>query len=121
MKVEAATGGTVRLAWEAGPDDLNLQGLVHGGLLATLADMAMGLAVRSALEPGRRHVTIELSVRYLLPTAPGPVSAEGRVARVGTQIAFADADVWDAKGRAVVHAGGTYSVTSERPRSRRDQ
>ncbi|MGZ8567485.1 MAG: PaaI family thioesterase [Actinomycetota bacterium] len=121
VQVEAATEGAVRLSWEAGPEDLNLQGLVHGGLLATLADMAMGLAVRTALEPGRRHVTIELSVRYLLPTAPGRVTAEGRVARVGTQIAFADADVHDAKGRSVVRAGGTYSVTSERPRTTRDQ
>jgi acyl-CoA thioesterase len=121
VRVEAANEGAVRLSWEARPEDLNLQGLVHGGLLATLADMAMGLAVRTALEPGRRHVTIELSVRYLLPTAPGRVTAEGRVARVGTQIAFADADVRDAKGRSVVRAGGTYSVTSERARTARYQ
>jgi uncharacterized protein (TIGR00369 family) len=114
VRVAGAAEGSVTLSWEARPDPLNLQGLVHGGPLATLADMAMGLAVRSALEPGRRHVTIEMSVRYLRPARPGAVLAEGRVVRVGRQIAFAEADVRDAGGRALVRAGGTYSVTSER-------
>ena len=115
VHVDGAAEGAVQLSWQAGPEHLNLQGLVHGGLLATLADMAMGLAVRSALEGGRRHVTIELSVRYLRPAHPGAVVAEGRVVRVGRQIAFADAEVRDAAGRSLVRAGGTYSVTSGSP------
>lgn len=113
VRVDHASEGSVDLSWEARADDLNLQGRVHGGLLATLADIAMGLAVRTAVEPGRRHVTIELSVHYLRPARPGALTAEGRVVRVGRQIAFADAEVRDASGRPLVRASGTYSVTSE--------
>ena len=47
-----ASPGDVEIAFEAGPEHLNLQGLVHGGILATLADTAMGLAVRTVLRAG---------------------------------------------------------------------
>lgn len=110
MEVTAAARGEVRLGWEARPDHLNLQGLIHGGVLATLADTAMGLAVRSAMQPGRRHVTVELGVHYLRPAKPGPLEAVGRAVRVGTQVAYAEADVLDGDGRLLARANGTYSV-----------
>ena len=114
VTVEGARAGEVRLGWNARPEHRNLQGLVHGGLLATLVDIAMGLAVRSVVGPDRRHVTIELGVRYLRPTAPGPIVATGNVLRVGSQIGFAEGSVVDASGRVLVRASGTYSVTGER-------
>jgi uncharacterized protein (TIGR00369 family) len=112
--VETARSGEVRLVWEAGPEHRNLQGLVHGGVLATLIDIAMGLAVRSVVGQSRRHVTIELTVHYLRPTMPGRVEAIGTTLRVGSQIAFAEGAVIDSAGRMLVRASGTYSVTAER-------
>jgi len=114
VTIEEAGHGEVRLAWEARPEHRNLQGLVHGGVLATLVDMAMGLAVRSAVGPERRHVTIELTVHYLRPTMPGRLEAVGTTTRVGTQIAFAEGTVVDASRRSLVRATGTYSVTADR-------
>jgi uncharacterized protein (TIGR00369 family) len=114
VTVDHATSGEVRLGWEAQPEHRNLQGLVHGGVLATLVDIAMGLAVRSVVGPSRRHVTIDLNVHYLRPTAPGRVTAIGTTLRVGSQIAFAEGTVVDAAGRTLVRASGTYSVTTER-------
>jgi uncharacterized protein (TIGR00369 family) len=114
ITVEDARSGEVRLGWEARGEHRNLQGLVHGGVLATLVDIAMGLAVRTAVGPGRRHVTIELTVHYLRPTAPGRIEAVGTTLRVGSQIAFAEGSVVDASGRVLVRASGTYSVTTER-------
>lgn len=114
VTVDRATRGDVTLGWEAGPEHRNLQGLVHGGVLATLVDIAMGLAVRSAVGPTRRHVTIDLNVHYLRPTAPGRVTANGTTLRVGSQIAFAEGTLVDAAGRTLVRASGTYSVTTER-------
>ena len=83
-------------------------------MLATLVDIAMGLAVRSAVGTKRRHVTIDLSIHYLRPTRPGRMEAIGTTTRVGSQIAFAEGTVVDAAGRAVVRASGTYSVTADR-------
>jgi len=114
MEVDEASRGEVVLGWEAREEHLNLQGLVHGGVLATLLDTAMGLAIRSALEPGRRHVTIEMGVHYLRPAHPGRLRARGRVARIGREIAFADAEVVDAQDRVLARATGTFSVGHER-------
>ena len=49
ISVEHAAAGDVRLGWEARADHRNLQGLVHGGILATLVDIAMGLAIRTVV------------------------------------------------------------------------
>jgi len=113
LSVEDASAGTVRLGWRAGPEHLNLQGLVHGGVLATLADVAMGLSVRTSIEPGRRHVTIELGMHYLRPAGPGDIEVVGRVIRVGSQIGYAEADVLQGK-RLLARGSGTYSVTADR-------
>lgn len=111
LRIEDAGRGEVSLSLEAKPEHLNLQGLVHGGVLATVADTAMGLAIRTALQPGRRHVTIELGVHYLRPAREGRLSAVGTVVRIGSQVAFAEAEVHDERGRLLARASGTFSVT----------
>jgi uncharacterized protein (TIGR00369 family) len=109
-----AGSGEVTIAFEAGPQHVNLQGLVHGGMLATLADTAMGLAVRTVLDPGRRHVTVQLGIEFLSPGRPGRIVAHGRSVKIGRQLGFAEADVVDARGRLLARARSTLSVTSEK-------
>ena len=82
--------------------------------MATLVDMAMGLAVRSVVGETRRHVTIEMTVHYLRPATPGRLRAIGTTQRVGSQIAFSDGTIFDASDRVVVRAVGAYSVTADR-------
>jgi uncharacterized protein (TIGR00369 family) len=114
MRVLASEPGAVTLALDLGEHHVNLQGFAHGGVLATLADAAMGLSVRSGLESGRRHVTVELSVHYLRPATEGTVTAAGRAVRIGREIAYAEAVVADDRGTDVARASGTYSVTTPR-------
>ena len=116
VQVIDASPGVVEIAFEANPQHLNLQGLVHGGILATLADTAMGLAVRTLLEPGRRHVTVQLGIEFLSPGRPGRITARGRSVKIGTQLGFADADVMNADGRLLARAHSTLSVTTEKQR-----
>jgi acyl-CoA thioesterase len=110
-RVTSAERGEVTVELQASSEHLNLQGLIHGGLLATLADIAMGLSVRTSVEPGRRHVTIEMSIRFLRPGKPGKIKAQGHALRVGRQVAFAEAQVTGENGRVLATAQGTYSVT----------
>jgi uncharacterized protein (TIGR00369 family) len=111
-----ASPGRVAIGFLAGPQHLNLQGLVHGGILATLADTAMGLAVRTVLEPGRRHVTVQLGLEFLSPGRPGKIVAHGRSVKIGSQLGFAEADVTDPGGRLLAKAHSTLSVTAEKRR-----
>ena len=108
-----ASPGRVEIAFEAGPQHLNLQGLVHGGILATLADTAMGLAVRTVLQAGRRHVTVQLGLEFLSPGRPGTIVAQGRSVKIWSQLGFAEADVMDPNGRLLAKAHSTLSVTTE--------
>jgi len=115
MALTDAEDGSVTVALDLADHHLNLQGLAHGGVIATLADAAMGLSLRTSLEPGRRHVSIEIGVHYLRPVTRGRVRAIGRAVRVGREIAYAQADVLDANDRLLARADGTYSVTRAKP------
>jgi uncharacterized protein (TIGR00369 family) len=114
MELVRATAGRVEIALDASDHHLNLQGSLHGGVVATLADTATGLAVRSMVPAGRRHVTIQLDVRYLSPGRPGRITAVGTTVRVGSQVAFAEADVRDAADRLLARASATLAVLTDR-------
>jgi uncharacterized protein (TIGR00369 family) len=114
LELVRAAPGEVEIALDAAEHHLNLQGLVHGGMIATLADTATGLAVRSMVAAGRRHVTIQLDVHYLSPGRPGRITAVGRTVRVGTQIAYAEADITDERGRLLARATATVAVMTDR-------
>ena len=115
IRVTHVEPGSVSVSLELGEHHANLQGFAHGGVLATLADAAMGLSVRSAMDPGRRHVTIELGVHYLRPMRRGTVTATGRAVRVGRDVAYAEAAITDERGTDLARASGTYSVTAPPP------
>src|SRR5258708_37406141 len=71
---------------------LNSRGTCHGGLLATLADIALGYACVAANEDGqsRNFVTIDLAVEYLAATQAGDwLYSEGRVTNADTRTAAA--------------------------------
>jgi uncharacterized protein (TIGR00369 family) len=114
ISIVSAAEGAVEVAMEADARHLNIQGLVHGGMLATLADTAMGLAVRTTLEPDSRHVTIQLGVQFLSAGRQGRISARGRVVRSGRQIAHAEAEVVSDTGRILARAQSTVALMAER-------
>jgi uncharacterized protein (TIGR00369 family) len=114
MRLLEVGDGVVEVALDAEEHHLNLQGLLHGGVLATLADTAAGLAIRTRLEPGRRHVTVDLDVQFLSAGGPGTILARGTALRVGRQIAHAEARIEDARGKLLATAHATVAVMAER-------
>jgi uncharacterized protein (TIGR00369 family) len=122
LRLERVAPGEVEVALDASEHHLNLLGAVHGGMIATLADTAMGLAVRTRLEPGTTHVTSTLTVTYLAPGRPGSIHALGRAVKSGRQLSYAEADLRDGRGRRIARASATFVVLRERPeRERRAQ
>jgi uncharacterized protein (TIGR00369 family) len=110
MEVVEASAGEVTVAMDVLDRHVNLQGLVHGGMLAILADTACGLSIRSAMEPGRLHVTTDLDIHYLAPARPGRLVGRGKAIRVGRSLAFAEASIEDAQGRLLAKAQSRFSV-----------
>src|SRR3954451_655221 len=64
-------GRAGRLELDATDEHLNKAGTVHGGVLATLVDMAMGQALRSRTGDNYVPPTSQLTVTYLRPGKPG--------------------------------------------------
>jgi uncharacterized protein (TIGR00369 family) len=112
MQVVDVREGEVDLALDARDHHANLSGGLHGGVIATLADTAAGLAVRSAIAPGSGHVTVNLDVQYLRAGTTGTISAHGRVVRIGRSLAFAEADVKDPDGAVLARALVTVAVSA---------
>jgi len=66
-------GRALSLGLRIEPRHLNSRGTCHGGLLATLADIALGYACVAASEDGQKKnfVTIDLSIEYMATTSAG--------------------------------------------------
>lgn len=96
------------------PDEsfLNPIGLVHGGLLCTLMDSAMGVAVQSTMAAMVACPSIEIKVSFLkpLPHDGTEVEVRGRALRVGKRIAFAEGHAYDAHGTLVGHGTSSLAV-----------
>ena len=106
--VEAAEGrALLRFAFK--PEYGNRKGDVHGGVLATLADLAMSQAIRS-LAPGIAGMsTINMTVNYL-DTASGDLVARGRAIKIGRTIGVGEATCETADGRVVMQATGAFRL-----------
>jgi uncharacterized protein (TIGR00369 family) len=110
MEVVEAAPGEVTVTMDVREGHVNLQGLVHGGMLAILADTACGLSIRSAMEPGRLHVTSDLDIHFLSPAKPGVLYGRGRAIKVGRTLAFAEASIEDADGALLARAQSRLAV-----------
>jgi uncharacterized protein (TIGR00369 family) len=115
MEVVDAAPGEVTVAMELEERHVNLQGFVHGGMLAILADTACGLSIRSAIVPGRLHVTADLDIHFLAPATPGRVLGRGNAVKVGRSLAFAEASIEDEGGRLLAKAQSRFSVSGTEP------
>ena len=101
--------GRARLELDATEEHVNRTGTVHGGVLATLADMAMGQALRSRTGEDEVPATTQLTVTYLRPGRPGRLTANGEVRTQGDNLSVCEADV-EQDGRTLVHAIATFAV-----------
>jgi uncharacterized protein (TIGR00369 family) len=82
-------------------------------MLATVADTAMGLAMRTRAERGSSYVTAQLDLHFLAPGRTGRIVGIGRAVKGGGQTGYAEADVLG-EGRLLARASATFVVVRER-------
>lgn len=93
-----------------GPQHLNRQGKLQGGVLATLLDVACGYAGlgQDEGEPRAEAVTAMLSVSYLATVSAGRVIATGRVTRSGRRLYFATGEAVGEDGALLATAQASF-------------
>ena len=96
----------------------NLIGSVHGGIITTLMDNALGCSVQSILPAGRVATTMDLHTRFHRPVtaATGKVFADARVVHSGRRTATAEAHLVDAAGTVYATGTSTLMILEDAPR-----
>lgn len=112
MEMIDVSEGHVVFSAEPAEYHYNPLGTVHGGVVATLLDSAMGCAVQSLLPAGTGYTTLEIKVNYLRPitTATGTITCEGTIIHLGGRIATAQARITDAAGKLYAHSTATCII-----------
>jgi uncharacterized protein (TIGR00369 family) len=92
----------------------NARGLIHGGLIASLADNAMGYSCGQALGGTFSLVTISLAVDFVGSAQIGQwLAVEPEVIRTGSTICFAQSLI-KADDAVIARANGTFRVVSKK-------
>ncbi|MHC9294054.1 PaaI family thioesterase [Mycobacterium sp. LTG2003] len=100
----------IRLPWD--PSNVTLADMVHGGAIATLADVTVMAAAWAGADvpDSLRGVTVSMSVQYLAPARATDIIGIGRVLRQGRSLVSCDVDIVTPDGDAVAKAIATYKV-----------
>lgn len=111
--LERFDGGFSTIGFTPRPEHMNSFGVVHGGACMTLLDVAMAVAARSVNKESG-IVTIEMKTSFMQP-ARGPLQGLGSLKHRTATMAFVEATLVDAEGRACAHATGTFKYVKRLP------
>jgi uncharacterized protein (TIGR00369 family) len=91
------------------------EGSVHGGMLATLADVASAVALWGAYDPNSdMTVTTDMHIRYYRQPRSGPLTAKAELVHKGRRILSCECAVEDAQNRVLARSTATYMVVPQR-------
>jgi uncharacterized protein (TIGR00369 family) len=88
----------------------NVAGMLHGGVAATLADAAVGIALARHFGGRRPCTTTDLKINYLRPIADGKIVARSHLVRIGKTLCVGRVDLKDAQRKLAAVAIVTYML-----------
>lgn len=87
---------------------INSTGVIHGGVISSLADVAMSNLLPADEEGVQQMVTVDLNVSFLRPATGSRLIAEAEVVKEGRTLIHADCRIEDDRGRTVSTARGIF-------------
>jgi uncharacterized protein (TIGR00369 family) len=110
--VESLAAGRAVLSMEVKEHHRQIHDVVHGGVLAALADTAAAIAAHTVVPQGTEIATIELKINYLSAVQGGKIKAEGRVLRAGKNFIVTECEVFDGKRTLAAKALLTFGAAA---------
>ena len=101
--------GWVRIGFDGKPEFCNPAGFVQGGMLSAMLDDTMGPAVFVMTEGRLYTATISMTVNFLSPARPGPITGEATVWQLGKTVAFVE-------GRLIAEDGTVLATATSSAR-----
>ncbi len=99
----------MRLPWRE-PELIQPQGVMHGGVIATMIDSVVLPAILSSYTERRRLATINLSVNYTGPVIKSDIIGEGWVTRRGRSVVYCQVEVFNEAAEQVAFGTVVYKV-----------
>lgn len=110
MRVSRMHRDGVTLACRIRKNLLNSAGVLHGGVSASLADAAVGVAIHRHLGSHRPISTVEMKINYFRPVSEGTIFARSHLLRMGSTLCVGRVDLTDAQDRVLGTALVTYML-----------
>ena len=119
LEYEAMEEGRAVVSLRLDEDKRNLRDVAHGGIVASLIDVAMGTAASGGNYATRKRpmVTLEIKVNYLAPAAGEALRAVAEVVRAGGRTSVVRCEVTTDRGALCAVGLGTFMA---RPRHAND-
>jgi acyl-coenzyme A thioesterase 13 len=98
-----------------GEKHCNARGSAHGGVLATLCDIALGYAMAFSSDPPASLVTASMNIDFAGTAKLGDwIESSVQIQRKGSRLAFANCYLL-VEAQRIVHASAVYMVAGELP------
>lgn len=110
--VESLRLGRAVLSMQVKKHHKQIQDVVHGGVIAALADTAAAIAAYTVVPQGTEIATIELKINYLSAVPDGKIKAAGKVLRAGRNFVVTECEVFDRKGNLAAKALLTFGAAA---------
>jgi len=112
VEIETLEYGSSRLRLPFRPHLTQGQNFLHGGVITSLCDSSVALALATMIDRGEYMLTIELKTNFTAP-ADGDVIADARIIHKGNHTAVGEVDVTRSDGTLAAKSIVTYFLYSE--------
>ncbi|MGC8645539.1 MAG: PaaI family thioesterase [Thermoplasmata archaeon] len=111
IKTRIIEPGKAESVLEIEEKHLRLGGIMNGGAISAMVDIAGGAAILSVT--GKNQVTINLDINFLSPISKSPARAVGSVIRKGRNICVAKVEIFDGEGKLCTYATGSWFIFND--------
>ncbi|MFC7679126.1 PaaI family thioesterase [Paenibacillus sp. GCM10028914] len=108
-EMESASEEAVIITLDTQPHHMNMMGIVHGGVLSSLMDNAMGIAVMME-RPGESTVTSNLNVHFLTPAKEGRLTVKANIMHRTRRSMTTESRITHENGELVAISTGSFRV-----------
>ena len=108
--LQSAGAGCACISLKVRPHHIQLHDVVHGGILAALADTTGAIAAYTVVPRGTHLATVELKINYLEPVVRGTIVAEARVLRRGRNFIISECDIFGARRNLAAKSLMTFAI-----------
>jgi uncharacterized protein (TIGR00369 family) len=110
--VESVHDGRAIFRLDVRPRHKQIHGVVHGGILAALADTTAAIAAYTAVPRGVELATLEMKINFMEPVPGGTVKADAKVLRAGRNFIVTECEIFNESGSLAAKALLTFSAAA---------